>query len=95
MSVFSVDINEVSRTSALVRASVETVRTEVATLMTNLTALEASWTGPAATQFHQLATEWQATQAQVETALDEIGLRLQAAANQYAQAESQAAGLFF
>lgn len=94
MSVFHVDIAEVSRTSALVHASVESVRTEVATLMANLTALESSWSGQAAGQFHQLTQEWQATQSQVETALDEIGSRLQIAANQYAQAEAQATGLF-
>lgn len=94
MSVFHVDIAEVSRTSALVHASVESVRSEVASLMANLSALEASWSGQAALQFHQLTQEWQATQAQVETALDEIGSRLQIAANQYAQAEAQATGLF-
>lgn len=94
MSVFHVDIAEVSRTSALVHASVESVRTEVATLMANLTALESSWSGQAAGQFHQLTQEWRATQSQVETALDEIGSRLQIAANQYAQAEAQATGLF-
>lgn len=94
MSVFSVDINEVSRTSALVQSSVESVRAEVASLMANLTTLEASWTGVAATQFHQLAEEWRLTQAQVEAALEQIGTRLQVAASQYAQAESQATGLF-
>ncbi|MCS4484768.1 WXG100 family type VII secretion target [Gleimia sp. 6138-11-ORH1] len=94
MSVFHVNIAEVSRTSALVHASVESVRTEVATLMANLNALEASWSGQAAVQFHQLTQEWQTTQSQVEAALDEIGSRLQLAANQYAEAETQATGLF-
>lgn len=94
MTMFQVDVAEVTRTSALVKNSVESVRSEVAALMTHLTALEASWTGNAANQFHALTQEWQATQMQVETALDDIGMRLQMAASQYADAESQATGLF-
>ncbi|EEH64495.1 WXG100 family type VII secretion target [Gleimia coleocanis DSM 15436] len=94
MTMFQVDVAEVARTSALVKSSVENVRTEVTALMAHLRDLEASWTGQAATQFHLLAEEWQATQAQVEATLDDIGVRLQLAATQYADVESQATGLF-
>lgn len=94
MSMFHVDSHEVARCSQVVRASAETIRAEVNAMMGHLTALEASWSGVAASQFSEVAASWRVTQQQVETALDTISAQLAAAASTYEDAESQATSLF-
>lgn len=94
MSVFHVDPAEVARCSTLVRSSAETLRAEVQAMMSHITALEASWSGVASSQFSAVATQWRATQAQVEQSLDEIGTQMAIAASTYQDAEAQTSALF-
>ncbi|MDT3768045.1 WXG100 family type VII secretion target [Gleimia hominis] len=94
MAVFQVDSEEVARCSALVRSSVESVRSQVHALMGNLQALEASWQGAASNQFSSVVANWRATQAQVEASLDQIGSQMSVAAATYSDAEAQSLSLF-
>ena len=94
MSRYEVDSAQVAQAAAGVQARTAAVRAEVSALQRQLTELQASWRGTAATAFTGVMTEWSATQARVEQALDHITTALQAAAQTYAEAESQASRLF-
>ena len=94
MSRYEVDSARVAQASTAVSGSVTAIRTEVAAMMRHLTDLQASWRGGAATSFTGVMAQWQTTQNQVEIALDDITAALGAAAQTYADAESQAARLF-
>ncbi|MDO5034594.1 MAG: WXG100 family type VII secretion target [Actinomycetaceae bacterium] len=94
MTVFYVDPAEVARASAMVRASADALRSEVAAMMAHLDALQASWSGTASAQFAEVAANWRSTQVLVEQSLDEIGLQLATAASAYSDAESQTTALF-
>ncbi|WP_371151496.1 WXG100 family type VII secretion target [Buchananella felis] len=91
---FQVDSAEVAAAAARTRASMGSISAEVSAMMSHLTALQSSWTGSASAAFAAVAEEWRATQAVVESNLEMIGLQLDAAANTYSAAESQAAGMF-
>jgi WXG100 family type VII secretion target len=94
MSRYEVDSARVAQASAAVNGSVTAIRAEVGAMMRHLTDLQASWRGGAATSFTGVMTQWQTTQNQVELALDDVTAALGAAAQTYADAESQAARLF-
>lgn len=94
MTVFYVDPAEVARCSTMVRASAETLRAEVQAMMVNIDALQASWSGAASAQFASVASNWRATQALVEQALDDISVQLAAAASTYSDAEAQTTAMF-
>lgn len=91
---YNVDSERVQAASAAVSRSVGAIRSEVAIMMRNLTDLQASWQGSAATAFSGVASQWQGAQAQVEQALAAIQQALAAAATTYSDAELQAARLF-
>ena len=63
-------------------------------MMRHLRDLETSWRGGAAVAFVGVLGEWQSTQQRVDEALDQITRALDAAAQHYAEAESQASRLF-
>lgn len=88
MSKFGVDVSQVSSASAVVRASVDTIRTDVSTMMRHLNDLQGSWTGSAAVAFAGVVAQWQATQVQVEAGLDSITTALDTSATAYAEVEA-------
>ncbi|WP_084079071.1 WXG100 family type VII secretion target [Demequina sp. NBRC 110057] len=94
MTRFNVDSAQVADASARAAASGETIRTEVATMVSQLTALEGSWQGGAATAFAGVLDQWHAAQAQVEQALDALSTALAHAATTYEDAEQQATRMF-
>jgi len=94
MAVFTVDTDAVASTTTAVRATSDRLQTETAAMMSQLTQLQGSWTGSAATAFQGCAEQWRSAQAHVEQALTSISVALQNAGNQYAEAEQYSAGLF-
>ncbi|MPV38096.1 WXG100 family type VII secretion target [Georgenia subflava] len=94
MARFQVDSAEVALAAAQTRTTTSTIRAEVAAMMNHLLQLQASWTGTAAAAFGGCADQWRATQAQVESSLEQITLSLDAASRTYADAEASAQGLF-
>lgn len=91
---YEVDSERVAQASAAVSGSVGVIRTEVGAMMRHLQDLQTSWHGSAATSFAGVMGQWQATQTQVEAALDSVTAALSAASSTYADAEAQATRLF-
>ncbi|MFH5824864.1 WXG100 family type VII secretion target [Georgenia sp. AZ-5] len=94
MARFQVDSAEVALAAAQTRVSTETIRAEVASMMAHLVRLQGTWTGAASAAFGACADQWRGTQAQVEVALEQITVALDAAARTYDDAEANAQGLF-
>lgn len=94
MTQYHVDASEISRGAQRATQSGESIRAEVASLLGTLTALEGTWQGGAASAFSGVLEQWRAAQAQVESALDSMGIALGQAAQEYESAETQAARLF-
>ncbi|HWS59279.1 MAG TPA: WXG100 family type VII secretion target [Actinotalea sp.] len=95
MSRYEVDSAQVAQAGAAAGASVAAIRSEVAALLRHLTDLQGGWHGGAATAFGAVLADWSATQHRVESSLDQITAALGAAAQHYADAEQQAARLFW
>ena len=94
MTRYQVDSEAVFGATAAVTASVGRLRGEVTGLHGQLVQLQDSWTGPAATAFQGIVTEWTATQQRVEESLAAISRALAIAGQQYADAEAANARLF-
>ena len=94
MATYNVDSDLVAASAANIGATAERIRTEVASMMADLLALQDTWTGVASANFAELTASWRATQTQVESSLESSSTQLSAAANVYADAESQTVSLF-
>lgn len=94
MAQYHVDAAEISRGAQRATQSGERIRAEVAGLLATLTALEGTWQGGAASAFNGVLEQWRGAQAQVESALESMGLALGQAAQEYEAAEQQASRLF-
>ena len=94
MTRFEGDSEAVLGATTAVRASMGRIQAEVAGLHVQLTSLQGSWTGQAATAFQSVAAEWKGTQQRVEESLGAIGAALGQAGQQYADIESSNARLF-
>lgn len=94
MAVYSVDSDAVFAATAGVRATADRVRAETHTMLAQLTGLQSQWTGAASLAFAGVIDQWRAANAQVEEALAAIGVALETAGRQYADAEQMALGLF-
>jgi 6 kDa early secretory antigenic target len=94
MTRYHVDSDAVLSTTSSVRAAAERLRSEGAALYGQLVGLQQSWTGPAATAFQTVASEWKATQQRVEESIEQINAALALAGQQYAEVEAQAARMF-
>lgn len=70
------------------------LQSESTALMAQLSQLQSSWTGAAATAFQSCAEQWRGAQLHVEQVLESIGMALGSAATQYADADRYSAGLF-
>ncbi|MFK4115185.1 WXG100 family type VII secretion target [Microbacterium sp. NPDC006705] len=94
MATFSIDSDAVASATAAIRATSERLESDTGAMMAQLTQLQGSWTGSAALAFQAVVERWRAAQREVEAALGDIGSALDAAGQQYLQAEAAAAGLF-
>jgi early secretory antigenic target protein ESAT-6 len=94
MTQYQVDSDAVLTATAAVRQSIERIQSEVAGLHSQLTNLQGSWSGSAATAFQGVVTDWRATQHRVEESLAGINQALSHAGQQYADIEAANARLF-
>ncbi|ROR73268.1 WXG100 family type VII secretion target [Bogoriella caseilytica] len=94
MTQFTVDSGEILIAADRTRATATAIRGEVAAMMGHLTALQASWRGTASQTFDACAAQWQATQATVDTSLEQISHALDNAARMYEETETAARSMF-
>lgn len=94
MSMFSVDAAQVQNATQSAQATIGRIQSEVGALLAQLTGLESSWTGQAATAFQGAVQQWRATQVQVEQSLSSLSQALGVAGTQYVDAELANARLF-
>ncbi len=94
MTRYQVDSDAVLVATGAVRGSISRIQAEVDALHGQLTNLQSSWTGAAASAFQVVVNDWKATQARVEESLATINIALGQAGQQYADAEAANARLF-
>jgi len=94
MSRFHVDSDQVLSATGAARASMERISGEVSGLLTQLTNLQGSWGGAAATAFQGVVADWRSTQQRVEQSMAAINQALGHAAQQYAEIEAANTRLF-
>ncbi|MBH0129715.1 MAG: WXG100 family type VII secretion target [Rhodoglobus sp.] len=94
MTRYQVDSEAVLSATGAVQNSISRIQAEVAGLHGQLTNLQGSWTGQAATAFSTVVTDWKATQQRVEENLAAINSALSQAGQQYAEIEAANARLF-
>ena len=94
MTTYHVDAAQVSAATQTVQGTIGRIQGVVASLLAQLTGLQSSWTGQAATAFQGAVSEWRATQLHVEQSLAQLSHALGVAAAQYADAEQANARLF-
>ena len=94
MTQYQVDSDAVSTAVGATKGSIGRIQAEVSGLHGQLTSLESSWTGPAATAFQAVVTDWKSTEQRVSDALVALNTALNLAATQYADIETQNARMF-
>ena len=94
MTRYQVDSEAVLSATGAARASIDRIQAEVSGLHGQLVSLQGSWSGPAASAFQAVVTEWKATQQRVEENSLAINQALTLAAQQYAEIEASNARLF-
>jgi len=94
MTRYQVDSEAVLSATGAVRSSISRIQSEVGGLYGQLTQLQSSWTGDAATAFSGVVADWKATQQRVEENLAAINQALTHAGQQYAEIEASNARLF-
>lgn len=94
MNLIRVDAAAIATAATVTKTQIAAIETEVAKLTANLTSLEASWSGSAATAFQGALGSWRAAQSAVEASLAELNRVLEMASTQYAEVEAANARLF-
>jgi WXG100 family type VII secretion target len=94
MPLFHVDSEAVSHASANAQQSIARIQSEVTALHAQLTNLQSSWSGSAATAFQAVVAEWRSTAARVDESLTSINHALSLAAQQYMDIELATARMF-
>jgi 6 kDa early secretory antigenic target len=94
MTRYQVDSEAVISTTGAVRGSISRIQSEVAGLHGQLTNLESSWSGQAATAFQAAVSEWRAMELRVEEILSAMNAALGQAGQHYAEIEASNARLF-
>ena len=94
MTRYQVDSDAVIIATGAVRGSISRIQGEVDALHGQLTNLQSSWTGSAASAFQLVVNDWKATQARVEESLATINAALGQAGQHYADAEAANSRLF-
>ncbi|MDO4258089.1 MAG: WXG100 family type VII secretion target [Actinomycetaceae bacterium] len=94
MPIFTVDSERLSQSAGQIAATAERIRAEVATMTSDLLEMQDTWTGGAQISFAECFAQWQASQVQMDAALDSIGMALSSASEAYTSAETQSASFF-
>ena len=94
MTRYQVDSEQVQMATQGAQGTIERIRSEVASLLAQLTGLQGSWSGQAATAFQGAVADWRVTQQHVEESLAGLSQALGAAAMHYADVEQANARLF-
>jgi WXG100 family type VII secretion target len=94
MTSYQVDSEAVLGAHGAIRTTMSRIEAEATSLKSQLLGLQSSWTGPAATAFQSVVTDWTATQQRVEQSLAAIGQALGRAGQQYADVELANARMF-
>jgi WXG100 family type VII secretion target len=94
MTRYQVDSEAVIAATAATRGSIGRLQAEAAGLQGNLSGLQNTWNGAAATAFQGLLAEWTAAYQRVEQTLTAMNEALAHAGQGYADIEAQAARMF-
>jgi WXG100 family type VII secretion target len=94
MTTYHVDAAQVSAATQTVQGTIGRIQSEVSSLLGQLTGLQSSWSGQAATAFQTAVADWRTTQLHVEQSLAGLNRALGIAATQYTEAEQANARLF-
>lgn len=94
MSIVQIDIEDLRAKSGAVEGSIGRLQAEVNTMEAHLRQLQDTWRGQASTNFQGVLSEWRATQQRVEASLAGIRQAMDAAAQQYQDAEAANASMF-
>lgn len=94
MNLLRVDAAAISAAANITKTQIAAIEAEVLKLTTNLTALEGSWSGTAASAFQGALANWRAAQTAVESSLADLNRVLELASTQYAEVEAANARLF-
>ncbi len=94
MTRYQVDSEAVITATAAARGSIGRFQAEAAGLQSNLTGLQSTWSGSAATAFQGLLGDWAAAYQRVEQTLTALNEALAHAGQGYADVEQQAARMF-
>jgi 6 kDa early secretory antigenic target len=94
MTRYTVDSDAVAAAAATITATVGRLQSDASALQSGLAALEATWTGQAATAFQGVVQQWRSTQANLEQVLAQIDSALRTAGAQYVDVELANARLF-
>jgi WXG100 family type VII secretion target len=94
MTRYQVDSDAVLSTTSATRGSIARLQSEAATLHANLSGLQSTWSGSAATAFHALVSDWTAAYQRLEQSLTAMNEALNHAGHGYAEVEQQASRMF-
>jgi WXG100 family type VII secretion target len=94
MTRYQVDSEAVLGAHGAIQSTMSRIEAEAANLKGQLLNLQASWSGPAATAFQSIVTDWTSTQHRVEESLAAIGQALGRAGQHYADVEHANARMF-
>jgi len=94
MTRYQVDSEAVLTATGAVRTTIGRLQAECSGLIGQLTQLQGSWSGAAATAFDGAVTDWRSTQLRVDEVLTSLSQSLALAGQQYAEIEAANARLF-
>jgi early secretory antigenic target protein ESAT-6 len=94
MTRYQVDSDAVLGATAAAKGTIGRIQGEVGALHGQLTSLQDSWSGPAASAFQAAVAEWKSLEQRVEDVLAQMGAALGQAGQQYAEIEAANARLF-
>jgi len=94
MTRYQVDSEAVLAATTAAKGTIGRIQGEVGALHGQLTSLQASWSGPAATAFQGAVIEWKSLEQRVEEVLAAMGTALGHAGQQYAEIEAANTRLF-
>lgn len=94
MTQYQVDSETMLATTAAARGSIGRLEAEIASLHGQLTNLQSSWTGHAASAFQGVVSEWKGMEQRMQEVLASINHALGQAGQQYSEAEESNARLF-
>lgn len=94
MPFFSVDSEQVLTANNHIQSTIGRLQQEISTLHVQLSALDGSWQGSAASSFQELVMRWKTSADALEQNLGSIGQALAIAAQQYSDIEAANQRLF-